>query len=760
MQKLDLDTLMNDELGEKEKPFELRYARDTQPVQPEQKTDFVGMPIRPLGTQTLDQTIQDAKELPFAIADFAAAMLPGAGVSEAVGTGVENPVSSALGKEEAMPIPSLKKDVEEGNYLDAGLKGLGVVGDALTLAGTGLALTGIGSGPGAALIATGLAAKGISKYGEGIAKSIAKIGDIDEEAAKEVALRLDDFAEKDRPEGHAIQMVKGALKKAKAKQTAGIGHNNPPRATAPTREGLGLFSRAEEAVANMDIPKEGISADALMARLRDDPDVPNDEIDFGLALMTQPNTKITRDMLDDLFANTFGIKETRLRGDDTEYAEFAQYRLPDEPGSAYTETVFQARLVDGQPSWISNEHFEDFAENQIGHMRTSIRNTDDGKRVLVIEEIQADAYKADKGAVKDKEVPFKNKAGYTNMILARAMRTAAEQDLDGVMVLNAAEQIKRNKDSFEGVIDTIESRTPSADYFMPDTKMIKLEMKEGSPQTYLVDKEGKIVQAAFQERLVGKNLSDLIGSKETADKLLKEDTVVDAKDRVVGESGYKTVYDNRIPKRLNDIVKRMDADGTVDKGTLKVSEYDIYAGIESDTFMDAIEMDGKEFVDKIAYGLADDTAEGYIHSKIMKDAHDRYDDAFRNEFFEYTDEASPYPYDGVTDTIEDLLEDGFLQLRGSGRNRKKYAQEIFLMYGDRFNQLGDAEDWLDDYLDRFFNGPYAYMKRQIEKKRAKGGDNIRTIENNTRVLFTPEMKAEILGRGLPRLRTGGLVGKK
>ena len=52
-------------------------------------------------------------------------------------------------------------------------------------------------------------------------------------------------------------------------------------------------------------------------------------------------------MLDDLFANTFGVKETRLRGDDTEYAEYAQYRLPDEPGSAYTETVFQARLVDG-----------------------------------------------------------------------------------------------------------------------------------------------------------------------------------------------------------------------------------------------------------------------------------------------------------------------------------------------------------------------------------------------------------------------------
>ena len=42
----------------------------------------------------------------------------------------------------------------------------------------------------------------------------------------------------------------------------------------------------------MDIPKEGISADALMARLRDDPDVPNDEIDFGLALMTSQTQRL------------------------------------------------------------------------------------------------------------------------------------------------------------------------------------------------------------------------------------------------------------------------------------------------------------------------------------------------------------------------------------------------------------------------------------------------------------------------------------
>jgi len=734
MQKLDLDTLMNDELGQEEEP---------------QKTDFVGMPLRGR-PNTLSETIQDVKELPFAIGDFAAAMLPGAGVSEAIGTGVENPVSAAVGKEEAKSIPSLKKDVEEGNYVDAGLKTLGVAGDVLTAAGAGLTLTGVGSAPGAVMMTTGMAAKGIAKYGDDIAKSLAKLFEVDEEAAKVAAKRLDDFAEQDKPVGAATSMLKAEIKKARPKQTV----EAKPRATAPTREGLGLFSRAEEAVANMDIPEEGIRADALMARLRDDPDVPNDEIDFGLALMTQPNTKITRDMLDDLFANTFGVKETRLMGDDTEYAEHAQYRLPDEPGSDYTETVFQARLVEGQPSWISDKHFEDYAENQIGHMRTSIRNTDDGKRVLVIEEIQADAYKADKGAVKDKEVPFKNKAGYTNMILARAMRTAAEQDLDGVMVLNAAEQIKRNKNSFEGVIDSIESRTPS---HRQDVKMIKLEMKQGSPQTYLVDQEGNIVQAAFNEGLEGKQLSELIGSKETADKLLKEDTVVDAKDRVIGESGYKTVYDNRIPKRLNDIVKRMDADGKVDKGTISVRTNSVYKDINLETGIEELNMEVAEIVKTLGFGLADDTAEGYIHGKIIRDSAARYEDAYDNEFFEFTDEVNPYPYDGILDSIDDLVDDGITTLSGSGVARRKYAQEMFLMYPERFETYADAEDWLNDYIQNSEKAK-RYMTRHLNEK--KSDDNRMTIKNNTRLSFTPEMKAEILGRGLPRLRTGGLVGKK
>ena len=962
MQKLDLDTLMNEELGEEEKPFELRYASNEQPQQqPEQqqRTDLLGMPIREAGTQTLDQTIQDFKELPFAIGDLAAALLPGAGVSEAIGTGVENPVSAAVGKEEAKPIPSLKKDVEEGSYLDASLKGLGVVGDALTLAGAGLTLTGIGSGPGAALLATGLAAKGISKYGEGIAKSIAKIGDIDEEAAKEVALRLDDFAEKDRPEGHAIQMVKGALKKAKAKQT--VEAEAKPRANAPTRE-LGLFNRAEEAVANMDIPDEGIRADALMARLREDPDVPNDEINFGLGLMANPEEMLTREKLDTLFGESFGIVETNRTEGFTKYAEHVNYRLPDEPESNYSETVYQLKTAyqDGNvryelsdyfsrilgydslddydaavidldtaqstvaedllnpqrsvqveteldeylyrenlrysdlpdamksrtrrdyflgiasdatnlsqritdtdtlsPSamrvaetiwsdaraiadaakrlanqdnpftdggnfeqWIevelqdaltkskgrrvaeriinrvqnqrqegtfltqadipesdnqvgsvlyrSNKHFEEEAKNQIGHMRHSVRTTDDGKRVLVVEEIQSDAFKLEDGAASGIEVPFKTKAGYTNMMLARAMHMAAEQDLDGIMVLNGAQQIRRNKEGFTNVVDRMESSTPSYKVNpsgKPDgsitPRMVTLHMKQGNAINLTVDDKGIVIESKMSD-FVGKPLSEVIGSKKTAQKLIDKDTSIDAEDRVIGESGYKDVYDNRIPKRLNEIAKRMDSDAKVDKkGNIYIKVVSPLAQKGRGTAASEFLEDSNPRLHNIIFQPHSDQFPGFIDDTnpeeiILRDALSDGLDKFEEIYDGYADDA----FLDAFSPIDDVISSGAADMRGNVKGIDNLATRFSVMYPEKFTDADAARNFIEKALEEPTYLRMVFDRSVLRYKNLTGGDfggTVDTIKNSTRMMFTPEMKEEILNRGLPRLRKGGLVGKQ
>lgn len=960
MQKLDLDTLMNDELGEEEKPFELRYASNEQPQQqPEQqqRTDLLGMPIREAGTQTLDQTIQDFKELPFAIGDFAAALLPGAGVSEAVGTGVENPVSAAVGKEEAKPIPSLKKDVEEGSYLDASLKGLGVVGDALTLAGAGLTFTGIGSGPGAALLATGLAAKGISKYGEDIAKSLAKLGDIDEEAAKVAAKRIDDFADQDKPVGAATSMLKAEIKKARPKKTV----EAKPRATAPTRE-LGLFNRAEEAVANMDIPDEGIRADALMARLRDDPDVPNDEIDFGIGLMTNPEEMLTREKLDTLFGESFGIIETNRTEAFTRYAEHVNYRLPDEPGSNYSETVYQLKtayqeenvryelsdyfsrilgydslddydaavidldtaqrtvaedllspqrsvqveteldeylyrenlrysdLPDAMKSrtrrdyfkalasdarnfseritdtdtlspsamrvaetmwsdaraisdaavnlmrqdnpftdggnfeqWIevelqdaltkskgrrvaeriisriqnqrqegtfltqadipesdnqvgsvlyrSNKHFEEEAKNQIGHMRHSVRTTDDGKRVLVVEEIQSDAFKQGEGAASGMELPFKTKAGYTNMMLARAMHMAAEQDLDGIMVLNAAQQIKRNRNGFTNVVDRMESYTIEQPDGSISPKFVALHMKNKSPAqttediiSLTLDEKGIVVESGMRD-LVGKPLSEVIGSKKTAQKLIDKDTSIDAEDRVIGESGYKDVYDNRIPKRLNEIAKRMDSDAKVDKkGNIYLKIVSPLAEKGRGTAASEFLEDNNPRLHNIIFQPHSDEFPGFIDDAnpeeiILRDALSDGLDKFEEIYDGYADDIFLDPFS----PIEDVISSGAGEMKGNQFGIDNLAIRFSVMYSEKFRNTGAARDFIDKALEDPTYLKMIFDRNVLRYKNLTGGDfggTVDTIKNNTRMMFTPEMKEEILNRGLPRLRKGGLVGKQ
>lgn len=111
---------------------------------------------------TLEETKQDFLDIPFAIGDFVAQMLPGAGVVEAVGGMDENFVSQLRG-DEAEDIKSLKANIEEGNYFDAGLQGVGAAGDVVSGIGAVMAMTGFGLIPGMAVGAVGQGLKAASR---------------------------------------------------------------------------------------------------------------------------------------------------------------------------------------------------------------------------------------------------------------------------------------------------------------------------------------------------------------------------------------------------------------------------------------------------------------------------------------------------------------------------------------------------------------------------------------------------------------------
>ena len=291
--------------------------------------------------QAVRKTADSVARTASSAADLGMAMLPGAGSMEAGGAGVENPVSAALNLEDARPIPSMAEDIEEGRNLDATFKGLGVAGDVATAGGLTMMATGAGMIPGAFLTAGGVGMKAVSKYGDDIADGLRKLFDMDKEAAMKAAERADEFVDKDLPIGAALNMIKAETKKAK-------GPVVKPRVSAPKRD-LGLFSRAEEAVLNMDIPKDGISGRALMKKLRDDPDVPNDELDFGLGLMIDPDEMLTKEQLDKYMSESFGLNEKIRDTADTHYGPLnrglEQYRLPDTDDSNYREMTYTVRPV-------------------------------------------------------------------------------------------------------------------------------------------------------------------------------------------------------------------------------------------------------------------------------------------------------------------------------------------------------------------------------------------------------------------------------
>jgi len=345
---LDVNQLMDEELGMR---MAMPQERPTKPqVSRPAPTSMPSEDSTPAPSQEAYRGIGQAlKDTAISSMDLAMAMLPGAGAMEAGGAGVENPMSAALNLEEARPIPSMAEDIEAGRKLDATFKALGVAGDVATAGGLTMMSTGAGMIPGAFLTAGGVGMKAVSKYGDEIADGLRKLFDIDKDAAMEAAKRIDSFADDDKPIGAAFSVIKN--ESTKARKSKGLVDSPPPpkpRVSAPKRD-LGLFSRAEEAVLNMDIPEEGISGRALMKKLQDDPDVPQDELDYGLGLLIKPDDMLTREQLEEYLSKSFGIRETVRRGADTVYGEsnraVTQYRLPDADDSNYTEITYHVKPI-------------------------------------------------------------------------------------------------------------------------------------------------------------------------------------------------------------------------------------------------------------------------------------------------------------------------------------------------------------------------------------------------------------------------------
>ena len=113
--------------------------------------------------------------------------------------------------------------------------------------------------------------------------------------------------------------------------------------------------------------------------------------------------------------------------------------------------------------------------------------------------------------------------------------------------------------------------------------------------------------------------------------MLDKDQEIAGKDVEIDDSGYKDVYDNRIPSRLKQIVRRMDADGEVTKADLKVQNEYLDEGIELYGEVGDAEY-GSSNYNTLTDKMIDDTPEGYIVQQSLREGIEEWQGLATDDF--------------------------------------------------------------------------------------------------------------------------------
>jgi hypothetical protein len=263
-----------------------------------------------------------------------------------------------------------------------------------------------------------------------------------------------------------------------------------------------------------------------------------------------------------------------------------------------------------------SSHFPD-QPNILAHLRVNDRVDADGKKMLLIEEVQSDWHQAgrDKGygnktayQINDKDGGWYNsttdkdfaekqaleiggsvqkyqlkgipdapmKETWYQLALKRAIQVAAEQGYDRIGLTTGSRQAERfdlSKQVNEIVVPMVN----------PDGgRSVRIDPTGGTSIKLMVDKDGIVTgYGSGSTQFSGKKLNEVIG-KEMADKVMKADA--DARfsgiDLSVGGEGMKKYYDEIYPKFLDkygkkwgarvgetnlDVVGKMSADPEVSK---------------------------------------------------------------------------------------------------------------------------------------------------------------------------------------------------
>ena len=208
--------------------------------------------------------------------------------------------------------------------------------------------------------------------------------------------------------------------------------------------------------------------------------------------------------------------------------------------------------------------------NVLAHIRVNDRVDADGKKMLLIEEVQSDWHQAgrEKGYIpKDPmeqrpidavpDAPMKDT--WYQLALKRAMKYAADNGYDRVGLTTGARQAERYKLSNEVDEINVTGRTDARTG--EKTRSVALDLKSGTSYRLGVNNDGVIDNVNMSEidNFKGKKLSEVVG-KDIAKQIMEGSSqTIKGEGLNIGGEGMKKYYDEIYPKFLDKYGKKWGA---------------------------------------------------------------------------------------------------------------------------------------------------------------------------------------------------------
>lgn len=222
------------------------------------------------------------------------------------------------------------------------------------------------------------------------------------------------------------------------------------------------------------------------------------------------------------------------------------------------------------------DHFPD--ANPLTHLRFKTRYTKDGKKVMAIEEIQADLGQEVRDlekrlGTKDevdgdrarldflKQFPFNPTEEWAALALRRAFRWAADNGFEVVAWTPGEVQARRyNKDRWIKEIDVAPWTTAGERFVAMQMRQTdgpaRMQEQLQGRKSIGIDRNGVIVSTGSgMSDFAGKNVRDVFG-QELGDKLVNmEPGTIETEELRIGGKGHRYFYDRIIPKVAEKIIK-------------------------------------------------------------------------------------------------------------------------------------------------------------------------------------------------------------